>query len=89
MTISVERLVRRASRTAASNFVGKPVRCEGFLSSIERSSNEGACHGRMFLLVDDEYWENEDDLVVPAQMAARRDAINFEATHGRGFICLR
>ena len=43
----------------------------------------------MFLLVDDEYWENEDDLVVPAQMAARRDAINFEATHGRGFICLR
>lgn len=43
--------------------------------------------GRIFLLVDDEDCENEDDLVIPAQMTTP-DAINFMATHGRGLICL-
>jgi 3,4-dihydroxy 2-butanone 4-phosphate synthase/GTP cyclohydrolase II len=46
-----------------------------------------ARNGRMFILVDDEYRENEGDLVVPAQMATP-DAINFMVRHGRGLVCL-
>ena len=44
-------------------------------------------NGRMFILVDHEGRENEEDLVIPAQMATP-DAINFMAKHGRGLICL-
>src|SRR3954462_9998871 len=40
----------------------------GFLSSPEEIIDE-AKNGRMFILVDDEDRENEDDLVIPAQMA--------------------
>ncbi len=43
--------------------------------------------GRMIVLVDDENRENEGDLVLPAEHASA-EAINFMATHGRGWICL-
>ena len=56
------------------------------LAGIEAIIDE-ARNGRMFILVDDEYRENEGDLVIPAQMATPA-AINFMARHGRGLICL-
>ncbi len=43
--------------------------------------------GRMVVLVDDENRENEGDLVLAAEMATP-EAINFMATHARGWICL-
>src|SRR5262245_56021407 len=43
--------------------------------------------GRMIVLVDDEYRENEGDLVIPAQNA-NAEAINFMMRNGCGIVCL-
>src|SRR4051812_36738676 len=43
--------------------------------------------GRMIVLVDDEFRENEGDLVLAAEKCTPA-AINFMMTHGRGLICL-
>jgi 3,4-dihydroxy 2-butanone 4-phosphate synthase/GTP cyclohydrolase II len=43
--------------------------------------------GRMIVLVDDEYRENEGDLVCAAEKVTPQ-IINFMAAHGRGLICL-
>jgi len=43
--------------------------------------------GRMIILVDDEWRENEGDFAVPAEKVTPA-AINFMAKHGRGLICL-
>ena len=43
--------------------------------------------GRMIILVDDPDRENEGDLVIAAE-AITPEAINFMATHARGWICL-
>ncbi|MGE0068137.1 MAG: 3,4-dihydroxy-2-butanone-4-phosphate synthase, partial [Solirubrobacterales bacterium] len=43
--------------------------------------------GRMLVVVDDEDRENEGDLVMAAEFATP-EAINFMATHARGWICL-
>lgn len=42
--------------------------------------------GRMVVVVDDEYRENEGDLVMAAQFTTPDD-VNFMATHGRGLVC--
>ena len=44
-------------------------------------------HGRIIVLVDDEYRENEGDLVIAAEKVTP-EAINFMARLGRGLICL-
>jgi len=41
--------------------------------------------GRMIVLVDDEWRENEGDLVCMAEKVTP-ELINFMATHGRGLI---
>src|SRR5262245_1293453 len=43
--------------------------------------------GRLIVLVDDEYRENEGDLVIAAEKVTP-EAINFMITHGRGLVCL-
>lgn len=43
--------------------------------------------GRMIVLVDDEYRENEGDLVIAAERVSP-EAINFMARHACGIICL-
>ncbi|MCD8140465.1 MAG: bifunctional 3,4-dihydroxy-2-butanone-4-phosphate synthase/GTP cyclohydrolase II [Planctomycetaceae bacterium] len=43
--------------------------------------------GRMIVLVDDENRENEGDLVAAAELITP-EAINFMATHAKGWICL-
>ena len=43
--------------------------------------------GRMVIVVDDEDRENEGDLTMAAEHVTP-EAINFMATHGRGWICL-
>jgi 3,4-dihydroxy 2-butanone 4-phosphate synthase / GTP cyclohydrolase II len=43
--------------------------------------------GRMIVLTDDEFRENEGDLVLAAEKCTPQ-AINFMMTHGRGLICL-
>jgi 3,4-dihydroxy 2-butanone 4-phosphate synthase/GTP cyclohydrolase II len=43
--------------------------------------------GRMVVLVDDEYRENEGDLVIPAENAGP-EAINFMMRNGCGIVCL-
>src|ERR1700723_3719102 len=43
--------------------------------------------GRMIVLVDDEYRENEGDLTMAAEKITP-EAINFMAKYGRGLICL-
>ncbi|NJN14537.1 MAG: 3,4-dihydroxy-2-butanone-4-phosphate synthase [Planctomycetes bacterium] len=43
--------------------------------------------GRMVILVDDPDRENEGDLCMAAE-AVTPEAVNFMATHGRGWICL-
>ena len=43
--------------------------------------------GRMIVLIDDEFRENEGDLVIAAEHCAPQ-AINFMITHGRGMVCL-
>jgi 3,4-dihydroxy 2-butanone 4-phosphate synthase / GTP cyclohydrolase II len=48
---------------------------------------EDIAAGRMVVVVDDEDRENEGDLVMAAEWVTP-DAINFMATHARGWICL-
>jgi 3,4-dihydroxy 2-butanone 4-phosphate synthase/GTP cyclohydrolase II len=48
---------------------------------------EDIASGRMVVVVDDEDRENEGDLVMAAEFVTA-DAINFMATHARGWICL-
>ena len=55
-------------------------------SSIENIIRK-AKKGEMYILVDDEYRENEGDLVIPASKINAKK-INFMAKHGRGLICL-
>ncbi len=43
--------------------------------------------GKMVIVVDDEDRENEGDLTMAAELVTP-EAINFMATHGRGWICL-
>src|SRR6516164_9854680 len=43
--------------------------------------------GRMIVLVDDEYRENEGDLVVAAEKVTP-EAVNFMLHHARGLVCL-
>ena len=48
---------------------------------------EDIAAGKMVVVVDDEDRENEGDLVMAAEFVSP-DAINFMATHARGWICL-
>src|SRR3954466_9638450 len=48
---------------------------------------EDIAEGKMVVVVDDEDRENEGDLVMAAEHVTP-DAINFMATHARGWICL-
>jgi 3,4-dihydroxy 2-butanone 4-phosphate synthase/GTP cyclohydrolase II len=48
---------------------------------------EDIAAGRMVVVIDDEDRENEGDLVMAAELVTP-DAINFMATHARGWICL-
>jgi len=48
---------------------------------------EDIASGRMVVVVDDEDRENEGDVVMAAEFVTA-DAINFMATHARGWICL-
>ncbi len=43
--------------------------------------------GRMIVLVDDQFRENEGDVVVPADRVSP-EAVNFMLTHARGILCL-
>jgi 3,4-dihydroxy 2-butanone 4-phosphate synthase / GTP cyclohydrolase II len=63
-----------------------PTRAEISFATIEEALEEIAA-GRMVVVVDDEDRENEGDLVMAAQFVTP-DAINFMATHARGWICL-
>ena len=55
-------------------------------ASIEQAIIE-LQEGRMVILVDDEYRENEGDLVIAATHATA-EAINFMSLFGRGLVCL-
>ncbi len=55
-------------------------------ASIEETLEELRA-GRMIILVDDEYRENEGDLAMAAERVTP-EAINFMITHGRGLVCL-
>ena len=48
---------------------------------------EDIAAGKMIVVVDDEDRENEGDLTIAAQFATP-EAVNFMATHARGWICL-
>ncbi len=56
------------------------------LSSIEEAIDDMR-QGRMVVVMDDEYRENEGDLIMAASHARPED-INFMARYGRGLICL-
>ena len=43
--------------------------------------------GRMIVLVDDEFRENEGDLVIAAEKVTP-ETINFMMHHARGLVCL-
>src|SRR5919206_1922456 len=59
---------------------------ETVFATIEEALEEIAA-GKMVVVVDDEDRENEGDLVMAAEFVTA-DAINFMATHARGWICL-
>jgi 3,4-dihydroxy 2-butanone 4-phosphate synthase/GTP cyclohydrolase II len=63
-----------------------PAREEIRFATIEEALEDIAA-GRMVVVVDDEDRENEGDLVMAAEHVTA-DAINFMATHARGWICL-
>jgi 3,4-dihydroxy 2-butanone 4-phosphate synthase/GTP cyclohydrolase II len=63
-----------------------PAREEIRFATIEEALEDVAA-GRMVVVVDDEDRENEGDLVMAAEHVTA-DAINFMATHARGWICL-
>jgi 3,4-dihydroxy 2-butanone 4-phosphate synthase / GTP cyclohydrolase II len=48
---------------------------------------EDIAAGKMVVVVDDEDRENEGDIIMAAEFVSA-DAINFMATHARGWICL-
>src|SRR5438874_7309606 len=58
---------------------------EGFCSVEEAIAELQA--GRMIVLVDDEYRENEGDLVIAAEKVTP-EAINFMLHNARGLVCL-
>ena len=55
------------------------------LDTIE-SAIEAVRNGKIIIVVDDEYRENEGDFITAARNATP-EIINFMATHGRGLIC--
>jgi 3,4-dihydroxy 2-butanone 4-phosphate synthase / GTP cyclohydrolase II len=59
---------------------------EQTFATVEEALEDIAA-GRMVVVVDDEDRENEGDLVMAAEHVTP-DAINFMATHARGWICL-
>lgn len=48
---------------------------------------EDASKGKMYILIDDSWRENEGDVVISAT-CVDDDAINFMITHARGLVCL-
>src|SRR4051794_22539690 len=58
----------------------------GTFCTIEEALEELRA-GRMIVLVDDQYRENEGDLVIAADRVTP-EAINFMLTHARGILCL-
>src|SRR3954452_20994875 len=58
----------------------------GMFCTIEEALDELRA-GRMIVLVDDQYRENEGDLVIAAEKVTP-EAINFMLTHARGILCL-
>ncbi|MBI1913777.1 MAG: bifunctional 3,4-dihydroxy-2-butanone-4-phosphate synthase/GTP cyclohydrolase II [Planctomycetes bacterium] len=58
----------------------------GTFCTIEEALDELRA-GRMIVLVDDQYRENEGDLVIAADRVTP-EAINFMLTHARGILCL-
>jgi len=69
-----------------STHAGSPVAGADAFSTIEEALKDLAA-GRFVVVVDDEDRENEGDLVIAAENVTP-DAINFMATHARGWICL-
>src|SRR6059058_6189403 len=63
-----------------------PTHAEVTFATVEEALEDIAA-GKMVVVVDDEDRENEGDLVIAAQFVTA-DAINFMATHARGWICL-
>ena len=61
-------------------------RADLVFASVEEALEDIAA-GRFVVVVDDEDRENEGDLVMAAEHVTP-DAINFMATHARGWICL-
>src|SRR5262245_45036361 len=55
-------------------------------SPIEEILNELRA-GRMIVLVDDEYRENEGDLVIPAEKVTH-ESVNFMMRNACGLVCL-
>ena len=55
-------------------------------STIE-DALEDVGQGKMIVIVDDEDWENEGDLMIAAEQVTP-ESINFMAKFGRGLICL-
>src|SRR5436305_5803534 len=58
----------------------------GTFCTIEEAL-DGLRAGRMIVLVDDQYRENEGDIVIAADRITP-EAINFMLTHARGILCL-
>src|SRR5260370_23677269 len=58
---------------------------DGFCSIEEALAELRA--GRMIVLVDDEYRENEGDLVIAAEKVTP-ESVNFMLHHARGLVCL-
>src|SRR5258708_18004930 len=54
--------------------------------TIEEAQDELRA-GRMIILVDDEYRENEGDLVIAAEKVMP-ESVNFMLHHARGIVCL-
>ncbi len=63
-----------------------PVTEHDAFSTIEEALEDLAA-GKFVVVIDDEDRENEGDLVIAAELVTP-DAINFMATHARGWICL-
>ncbi len=69
-----------------STHAGSPIAGADAFSTIEEAL-EDLAGGKFVVVVDDEDRENEGDLVIAAENVTP-DAINFMATHARGWICL-
>jgi len=66
---------------------GDPLSTETTPFATVEEALEDIAAGKMVVVVDDEDRENEGDLVMAAEFVTA-DAINFMATHARGWICL-